>query len=384
MTTRRLRISAGRHHRRHTPIVWSETNGAALRQPMSLRGEDGSTLPVQIRSDGRSTTFHAVLPELRAGATATFELRADDSAPTPNAGVTVREQPRGLDVSVDGELLTSYLSTGDGIVRPYCYPVFGPGGVMVTRRFPMERGVPGETADHPHHRSLYVAYGEANDVDNWSEQKEHGYTRHQGFGDVESGPVFGAFTAHGIWTDHAGAPLLQERRTMTFYRQPDAGRAIDMTVVWTADRLPVTFGDTKEGGILSIRVASSMDGKRGGVIENSYGGLGEAETWGRRAEWCDYSGDVDGRVVGIAAFDHPANFRAPTYWHVRDYGLMTTNVFGGEAFTSDPARNGRYTLETGKSLTFQYRLFIHAGNASEARITDRYHDFINPPKVEPL
>ena len=38
------------------------------------------------------------------------------------------------------------------------------------------------------------------------------------------------------------------------------------------------------------------------------------------------------RSVGIAVLDHPGNFRSPVHWHVRDYGLMTTNCFGDSTF----------------------------------------------------
>ena len=32
--------------------------------------------------------------------------------------------------------------------------------------------------------------------------------------------------------------------------------------------------------------------------------------------------------MGIAILNHPASFRYPTYWHVRDYGLFAANPFG--------------------------------------------------------
>jgi hypothetical protein len=53
------------------------------------------------------------------------------------------------------------------------------------------------------------------------------------------------------------------------------------------------FGDTKEAGLISVRVASSMEGKREqGLIENAFGGRREPETWGKPSPWCHYSGPV--------------------------------------------------------------------------------------------
>src|SRR5438067_801345 len=89
---------------------------------------------------------------------------------------------------------------------------------------------------------------------------------------------------------------------------------------------PVTFGDTKEGS-LGVRVSDQLlvkDKKvqnEKSVIRNAEGQTGEAGCWGRPSLWCDYSGEVDGKAVGVALFADPANPQ-PTCWHVRDYGLM--------------------------------------------------------------
>ena len=54
---------------------------------------------------------------------------------------------------------------------------------------------------------------------------------------------------------------------------------VDMDLTLTAAEEEVHFGDTKEGGIVSLRVANSMDVPRGGRIENSHGGVNEREVW---------------------------------------------------------------------------------------------------------
>jgi hypothetical protein len=119
-----------------------------------------------------------------------------------------------------------------------------------------------------------------------------------------------------------------------------------------------------------------------GKIENSYGAINEAETWGKRAAWCDYSGVVGRDTVGVAIFDCPCSFRYPTYWHVRDYGLMTANPFGLSHFENGPAGMGDYTLRRGECLNFCYRLYVHPGDAAQGKVRDKYHDFVNPPQVE--
>jgi hypothetical protein len=193
--------------------------------------------------------------------------------------------------------------------------------------------------------------------------------------------VFGAIRVNNDWVSNAGDKIMSEIRDIVIYNLPSAIRMVDYSVVLTATDGDVHFGDTKEGGILSVRVATSMDAARGGKIENSYGGINEKETWGKRAQWCDYSGPVEGKWVGISVFDHPSNLRYPTYWHVRDYGLMTANMFGLSAFFNDPNKRGDYTLPAGHSLTFRYRLYIHTGDARIGNVKEKYHDFVNPPTV---
>ena len=265
--------------------------------------------------------------------------------------------------------------------RPFLYPVIGPFGHGITRNYPMIADVPGETADHPHHCSLYTAFGDVNGVDNWSQETGHGRIVHQAFSSLESGPVYGRIVAQSDWQDDQGKKMFSETREMTFFNLPADARLLDYTVTFCADQAPLTLGDTKEGGLLSVRVASSMDVKQGqgGAITNAYGGLNEAETWGKRSPWCDYAGPVAGRMVGIALMDHPTNLRYPTQWHVRDYGLMAANCFAWSHYEHNPSVSGSYTIPAHSALTFRYRIYIHVGDG--ASVPARFIDFISPPQV---
>ena len=179
--------------------------------------------------------------------------------------------------------------------------------------------MPGEDTDHVHHRSFWVAHGLVNGVDFWTEAEGHGFQVHGGFEAVHSGPAFGRIVQRVSWRKDdpaAGTPLLEERRTLTFWNTPASARLLDVTVAFHAAHGAVTFGDTKEGGLCSLRVPEAIKGTRGGVISNAYGGIHEAENWGQRAPWVDYSGDLndaDGtrRTVGVAIFDHPRNPHYP-------------------------------------------------------------------------
>ena len=208
---------------------------------------------------------------------------------------------------------------------------------------------------------------------------------------MESGPVYGRILAVSNWEgaeawrgEHGSNIICEERAEWTFYNTPADTRVIDLHLTLTAPKIDVLFGDTKEGGLASVRVEETMDvrAELGGQIENGMGGKNEDETWGKQAPWCDYSGPVNGHRVGIAIMDHPDSFRYPTYWHVRNYGLMTANPFGHSHFHGDPERRGHYVLTAGKSLVGVYRFYIHAGDATEGQVGERYQDFAYPPKIE--
>lgn len=264
--------------------------------------------------------------------------------------------------------------------RPYLWPLLGPGGRRMTRNFPME-DLAHEEKDHKHHRSLWTAFDEVNGTNNWSEEEGHGHTRHERFLNVQEGAVFGGFTAQNNWTSEEDKPILREERSLRLYNVGDDYRLFDYDITWRAEFGEVTFGDTKEAGVLAVRVATSMDGARGGTIENSEGGVGEAACWGHQAAWCDYSGHVDGEVLGIAIFDHPNNPNFPTRWHVRDYGLFATNPLSKAAFDAGAATP--FVLKNGEDVTFYYRVLLHRGAAKQGRVAEFYRAFSQPPLALP-
>lgn len=392
MATIELVVHAGPHPRRECPVVADlPPEGEEQAASVVLTSPAGEQLPAQIvpRSPlsmtgdaGERLRVAFILPSLEAGEA--LALRAEIGAePQASADrVVVSDDGSGsARVTVDGEVLTVYRYMG-GPARPCFFPLLGPGGKRLTRSWPVADDVPGEPADHPHHRSMWVAHGDVNGTDNWSEEEGHAFQLHRGILEAVGGPVCGRLAALNDWTDHQKRKILEERRVLTAYALSGDARVFDLDVCFTATECDVRFGDTKEGGILALRVSPAIDGDHGGHIRNSYGAAGEAECWGRRAHWCDYSGKIDGDPLGIAIFDHPSSFRHPTFWHVRDYGMYTANPFGWHDYYADPAADGSHVLPRGASLYFHYRVHLHRGDAVAAGVADRYHDYAGPPQVE--
>jgi hypothetical protein len=323
---------------------------------------NGHTLPVQV--DGAK-----VLSVTAAPAKGTWEVQAAESAPA----VTLKVG-RKLSLHLPEGLFSEY-HVDEG-ARPFLWPVLGPGNVPLTRAFPMEE-IEGETHDHPHHRSMWSAFDEVNGVNNWAETPGHGFTRHLEFRDLTEGPVFGEFTGAGKWTSAEDAPVLDETRTVRLYNAGANTRLLDYTLTLKAAYGDVTFNDTKEAGLLSIRVATSMDGTENGLITNSEGGIGEADCWGYKARWTDYSGPAgaDKSTFGFTVFDHPTNPGHPTRWHVRDYGLFSANPFSTAAFGQGEA--SPFTLPAGESVTFRYRVLIHTDSANKENLESVWKNFVS-------
>jgi hypothetical protein len=309
--------------------------------------------------------------------TVSAALSADVGAPaSPKAGVQITRLEDRLCVEINGELFTEYFFKD--VPRPYCYPLIGPGNLAMTRNWPM-KDTPGEERDHKHHRSLWFAHGAINGHDFWSEEKAFGKTVHEEFLEVKSGQDVGVIKSRNKWVAADGTVVCKDERTLRIYNPGHANeRVLDFDITLFASNGDLTFGDTKEG-TMAVRLAETMrlKGKVGqGHIVNS-AGVRDGQTWGKRADWCDYYGPVEGKTVGIAIFDHPQNPRHPTWWHVRDYGLFAANPFGQHDFESLPDKTaGNLTVPAGKSVTFRYRFYLHEGDEQQAKVAERYKEYV--------
>ena len=315
-------------------------------------------------------TFFALI--LLAGCETTAP---NEEATAKNRQVQITQLDDRLRVEIGGKLFTEYFFKETP--RPYFYPILGPNDLPMTRDWPM-KNTEGEEHDHKHHRSLWFAYGEINGVDFWSEDKQFGKTVHEKFSEIKSGDKMGVIKSSNKWVTQDGKIICTDDRTMRIHADTNP-KILDFEITLHASNGDVTFGDTKEG-MMAIRLAETMrlsHGKKPGdghIINNA--GVRDGETWGKRADWVDYFGPVQGKTVGVAMFDHPKNPRHPTWWHVRDYGLFAANPFGVHDFEKKPAHAGELKLAAGQSLTFRYRFIFHEGDEKQANVAEMYKKFV--------
>ena len=70
-----------------------------------------------------------------------------------------------------------------------------------------------------------------------------------------------------------------------------------------------------------------------------------------------------GRRAGVAVFPYPSAAGHP--WHVSEYGTLNVNPFARE----------RVAINRGDDLEIAARLVIYDGDATEARIAERFETF---------
>jgi hypothetical protein len=179
--------------------------------------------------------------------------------------------------------------------------------------------------------------------------------------------------------------VLSDTRTLRFSVVPGC-RVIDWQIELNASHGPVTFGDSKEGS-MAIRTRPELQlatsSQRGATLAkgqavNSEGVRGTA-IWAKRADWVDYWAEVEGKTIGVAIFDHPDNLRHPTWWHAREYGLISANPFGIHDFEQGkPADSGNFTITGGQSVTLRYRFVFHEGDPESAKIEELYEQYATP------
>jgi hypothetical protein len=283
------------------------------------------------------------------------------------------------------ETVTSY-HTGPGLAQPYLWPLYAPGGVAVTRAWPIKVKAPAITMDHPHHVSAWFCHGEiladadanakSRAIDFWSTLPGHGV-----IGCVRTElPDRNRLVTHNEWRTSDGQTVLNEVRAMSL--SPIAGgRLVVMTIDLTPATGSVTFGDTKEGAFAirvddQLRVGDKKGKNPKSRITNADGKEGEKGCWGYQSSWCDYSGEIDGQPVGISLFDDSTN-KPRACWHVRDYGLMAANPFGREksGFPGVRGRRDLVKLDKGDHLKLRYGIFLHGGDAATGKVALAFEHF---------
>jgi hypothetical protein len=259
-------------------------------------------------------------------------------------------------IRIDGRPFATYVTRDEKILRPYFTALYEPGGVQVTRNHPPVAGK--DPTDHDTmHPGIWLAFGDLSGSDFWRNKGRVDFVRAlpaivQKDGRAEFGDVVRYVAPDGRITANQTSRFGITTRP--------AGTLLSIHAAFTPVDADLVFGDQEEMG-LGVRVATPISVKSGGRIVNSDGLVDEKGVWGKQARWCDYSGAVNGRRVGVCLMPHPDNFRA-SWFHARDYGLLVANPFGRQAFTK--GEPSRVVVKKGESLRLRFGVLVYGGTAN--------------------
>lgn len=299
---------------------------------------------------------------------AASSLAAD--APSPAQGWTFEDRDGGLALRFDGQSVAEFVYRDAKVLRPFFANLRAPVGVAVTRNHPPLAGT--DATDHDTmHPGVWLAFGDINGQDFWRNQGRIEHVRFIQPPSVAGGRLTFATECRLLAANEETLGALSNRFALVALT--NAWR-----LVWDADfhagGAGLTFGDQEEMGF-GARVATAITEKNGGVITSSSGLTTARNTWGQPADWCDYSGSVNGQRVGITLMADPSNFRR-SWWHNRDYGLVVANPFGRKSMNQ--GEPSRVVVKNGERLRLRFGVLLHsAATAKDLDLAAAYRDFVS-------
>ena len=284
--------------------------------------------------------------------------------------IEFHDEPGRLRITAGGSPVATYVYRDSTISRPYFTHLHVPGGVRVSRNHPPIEGT--DPTDHAAlHPGLWLAFGDLSGADSWRNKAP---VEHQGFVALPAGGEGrGSFAVRNTYLAAPGKPpIAREVCRYTILARP-TGYLIIMRSEFTPAGSALVFGDQEEMG-LGVRVATPLSVKNGGRILDADGDRDERGVRGTASDWCDYSGIVGGRRVGMTLMPDPANFRK-SWFHARDYGLLVANPFGRKALTKGP--ESRVVVSPGETFRLGFGVFLHAGpESADPDLPAAYRDLL--------
>lgn len=256
-------------------------------------------------------------------------------------------------VSHRGRVVMEFVFRDPAILRPHFRNLRAPDGAIVTRRHPPAAPDPVDHATM--HPGLWIAFGDVNGQDFWRNQARIEHMTFSEAPTAREGRLEFATENRFVTPDGTGIGTLTLRIAI---RQEGDGYLVTCDSRVKAGERELVFGEQEEMGF-GVRLAGELIEKNGGQVRNSDGVTGAKAAWGKVADWCDYSKPIEGRRVGAAVFAHPGNPRR-SWWHVRDYGLITANAFGPRAEPKDGSR----VVKAGEELRLRYAAFVYSAPAA--------------------
>jgi hypothetical protein len=267
---------------------------------------------------------------------------------------------------------------GKEVDLPHFYPVRSPSGKSMTVQ---------QTEPYPHHRSFWFA-----DTVQLEGQRQASFYNalYSGVGDKKNPkPPFrdrirqAGFRSERVikngkelemmlvWEmDDGKIPVLDELRSIRVVSLGDGEYFLDLDFTLIASYGDVTFrSDAVHYAWPFIRLNTNFNSTAGGVLVNSEGQTGQADTNMKVAKWVDFSRAGASDAEGLAMFSHPSNEHSHA-WLTRDYGCIGPRRI--ETKSGKP-----FTLKKGEAIGTRAGVLIHKGDVKSGRVAERYQAYVN-------
>lgn len=367
-------VSAGAYERKGTVVTFQ--------LPSDLKGKSyglvarGKTIPVQVDVRGEAT----FIIDMPAGSTQKFELVPLTGSSKP--GVQTVRNGENLDLTVGGGKAFSFVgkptALPDPSIKPvylrggYIHPIYTPSGVLVSDDYP---------SDHYHHHGIWFAWTktqfEGGHPDFWNVHDGTGRVDFKSIGSSWSGAVYGGFTSQQDYvalTGPAPKTALNEEWDVRLYNLGGSSGYYMFDVVATqscATSSPLVLEEYRYGG-MGVRGHREWKDKTKMTFLTSEG-KSRADGNATRGRWCRITGPVNGKVVGIAILDHPANLRSP-----QPMRLNPDDPF----FNYAPSQLGQFEIKPGEKFVLRYRYIVSDGSDNPAELNRLWNDYAHPPAVQ--
>ena len=268
--------------------------------------------------------------------------------------VILRKRGSGVEILVDRKVVTRYVPGDEKTPRPFFEPLLTTTGKQVTRNRPPVEGQ--DAADHSDmHPGLWLSFGDISGNDYWRLKSRVEFIELLGI--PATLDHVGHFAARHRYHAADGKEPIAEETMRVRVHAVEHGYRLEILSEFRPLQEQMDLGDQEEMGF-AVRLATPLaaDRKLGGRILDSEGRKNGAEIWGRTADWCDYSGPMENRWVGVTLMADPANFR-PSWLHARDYGLLVLNPFGRKAFTK--GETSRVVVRKGDVFGVNFAVVVH-------------------------
>jgi len=238
----------------------------------------------------------------------------------------------------------------------YVHPLYGMDGEVLTDDFPK---------DHYHHRGLFWAWPHVRsggkEYDIWTLKGAE--QRFERWLNKEAGGQRAVLEVENGW--FAGdRKLATERVSLVAHPAQKDSRAIDVKLVIIPWNEPLTLAgaEGKSYGGLTLRFAP-----RTNTVITTPLGNGKDDLPMTRLPWADLSAQFEGvrQPGGAAIFVPKTHPDFPPMWLTRHYGVLCLGWPG-----TTP-----HTLEPGKPVTLEYRVWVHRGAADGERLKKAYDEY---------